>query len=101
MTKHTIVTHALALERRLQRPHLTLAHPLQTASDRGRGRLAWRDGTMTNPIKWLLAGIIVALMGAGSVIRDRREPLAPTEIFEGITYGCKRLDTTEEGNGLV
>ena len=25
----------------------------------------------------------------------------PTEIFEGITYGCKRLDTTEEGNGLV
>ena len=86
-------------------PHLTLtfADPLETASDRARGGLAWRDGTMTNPIKWLLAGIItvVALMGAGSVIRDRREPLAPTEIFEGITYGCKRLDTTEEGNGLV
>src|SRR2546427_6931505 len=49
---------------------------------------------MTNPIKWLLAGItVVALMGAGSVMRDRREPL--------ITYGCKRLETTEEGNGLV
>ena len=24
-----------------------------------------------------------------------------TEIFEGITYGCKRLDATEEGSGLV
>ncbi len=25
---------------------------------------------------------------------------APTEIFEGITYGCKRLDTTGEGRAI-
>jgi len=32
---------------------------------------------------------------------DRREPQAPTEIFGGITYGCERVETTEEGSGLV
>src|SRR5262249_29979966 len=42
-----------------------------------------------------------ALIGAGAVYKDRCELSVPTEIFEGITYGCKRLDTTEEGNGLV
>ena len=42
----TIVTHALAWERRLQRPHLTptFADPLETASDQARGaRLAQRN----------------------------------------------------------
>ena len=42
-----------------------------------------------------------AVIGAGAVYKDRCELSVPTEIFEGITYGCKRLDTTEEGNGLV
>jgi Phosphodiester glycosidase len=53
--------------------------------------------------KWLLAGILAlgAVVGAGSVYKDRCELSAPTEIFEGITYGCRRLDTTEEGSGLV
>src|SRR5215469_1740301 len=56
-----------------------------------------------NHLKWILVGIMAlgALMGAGSVYKDRCELSAPTEIFEGITYGCKRLDTTEEGSGLV
>jgi hypothetical protein len=36
-----------------------------------------------------------------AVFRERCDSLAPTEIFEGITYGCKRLDATEEGSGLV
>jgi hypothetical protein len=61
-----------------------------------------RSGGRFSRIKWLLAGImaVVALIGAASVYRDRREPLAPTEIFEGITYGCRRLGTTDEGSGL-
>jgi Phosphodiester glycosidase len=62
-----------------------------------------RRAKRANHLKWLLAGIMAlgALMGAGSVYDDRCELSVPTEIFEGITYGCKRLDTTEEGSGLV
>jgi hypothetical protein len=32
---------------------------------------------------------------------DPREPQVPIEIFRGITYGCMRLEPTEEGSGLV
>jgi Phosphodiester glycosidase len=32
---------------------------------------------------------------------ERHEPQAPTEIFRGVTYGCIRVKTTEEGSGLV
>ncbi len=32
---------------------------------------------------------------------QRREPQEPTEIFQGITYGCERLEPTTEGHGLV
>jgi hypothetical protein len=50
-----------------------------------------------------LVGIVavgaLALIGAGSGYRDC-DP-SHTEIFEGITYGCKRLDPTEERSGLV
>jgi len=62
-----------------------------------------RTATRASHLKWLLVGIVAlgALMGAASVYKDRCELSAPTEIFEGITYGCKRLDTTEEGSGLV
>jgi hypothetical protein len=45
-----------------------------------------------------------ALIGAGYVYlvyTDRCEPLTRTEIFQGITYGCKQLDATEQGSGLV
>jgi hypothetical protein len=65
-------------------------------------RAPLRTAKRANHVKWLLAGIMAlgALMGAGSVYRDRCH-LVPTEIFEGITYGCNRLDTTEEGSGLV
>jgi hypothetical protein len=64
--------------------------------DRARLRL----GKRANHVKWLLAGTLLAsaLIGAGSV-EDRCDLGAPTEIFEGITYGCKRV--TEEGSGLV
>src|SRR5262245_35124662 len=32
---------------------------------------------------------------------DRRAPMPPTSIFAGITYGCDRLEPSEQGSGLV
>jgi hypothetical protein len=66
-------------------------------------RAPLRTAKRANHVKWLLAGLmaVAAMMGAGSVHKDHCDLAAPTEIFEGITYGCKRLDTTEEGSGLV
>jgi hypothetical protein len=66
------------------------------------GRIT-RSAERSSRIKWLLAGImaVIALMGAAFAYSNRREPLAPTEIFAGITYGCRQLDTTSEGSGLV
>jgi Phosphodiester glycosidase len=45
--------------------------------------------------------VMGALIVGGSVWWGRRGPQGPTEIFGGITYGCKRLDATEEGSGLL
>ena len=42
-----------------------------------------------------------ALAAGGFVWWDRRGPQVPTEIFNGITYGCERLEATEEGGGLL
>ena len=39
-----------------------------------------------------------ALLGSGVTCWERP---APTELFEGITYGCKRLKPSEEGRGVV
>jgi hypothetical protein len=77
-----------------------MIEPMPSSSPRD-SFLRW--GKRANHVKWLLAGIMAlgALMAAGSAYRDRRHLSGPTEIFEGITYGCKRLDTTEEGSGLV
>ena len=41
---------------------------------------------------------IGALLGGGFTCWGRP---AATEIFEGITYGCKRLEPSEEGRGVV
>jgi hypothetical protein len=55
--------------------------------------------------KWL--GTLVLVVALGSlVVGDsdcwgRRGPQAPTEIFEGITYGRERLETTQEGRGFL
>lgn len=32
---------------------------------------------------------------------NRRQPVPPTQIFQGITYGCERLASDEQGSGLV
>ena len=62
--------------------------------------------TGLNRRKRLLAAVVAvlvgtAVIGGASVFWERHGPQAPTEIFKGIIYGCKRLVTTEEGSGLV
>jgi len=32
---------------------------------------------------------------------NRRDPVPPTEIYQGITYGCERIEANEEGSGLM
>jgi hypothetical protein len=57
-----------------------------------------------NRRKWLrrlVVAVSLGALGGGFVYRNRREPRAPTEIFKGITYGCERLEATEEGSGLL
>src|SRR5713101_2583240 len=64
-----------------------------------------RTGGAINRKKWLSRLVVVvflaALIGGGSVWCHRRGPQPPTEIFTGITYGCERLEATEEGSGLL
>lgn len=54
---------------------------------------------------WLKRFVLVLLIGALAVVGytwwNRRGPQAPTEIFEGVTYGCDRLETSAEGSGLI
>ena len=54
-------------------------------------------------LTWLLAIVVaVLILVAGFAYSGTAvTPIAPTEIFAGITYGCKRLDVTQEGSGLV
>jgi Phosphodiester glycosidase len=55
--------------------------------------------------KWLKRSGILLLLAATIAVGyfwwNRRHPQAPTEIYQGITYGCERLETTAEGSGLV
>ena len=62
-----------------------------------------RTGGPTNRRKWLsrLVVSLGALVGGGFVWWDRSGPQVPTEIFNGITYGCERLEATGEGSGLL
>jgi Phosphodiester glycosidase len=87
-------------------PAMTNDSPKSGAQD-----LRPRTGALINQRKWLrrvvaavVLGIVVvfagALLGGGSGCPDRRGPTA-TEIFEGITYGCEQLATSEEGSGFV
>ena len=51
----------------------------------------------------LLLGVIVIAVASleGGWLLLRRQPLPPSLIFEGITYGCDLLDPDSEGSGLV
>jgi hypothetical protein len=50
-----------------------------------------------------LAAVITAVVAAVVCISlwTRRRPTPPTEIFQGVTYGCERLETDEQGSGLM
>jgi hypothetical protein len=52
--------------------------------------------------RWL-GTLLLAIAGAVAAYTwwDRRGPTAPVEIFQGVTYGCDRLESTDEGYGLV
>jgi hypothetical protein len=45
--------------------------------------------------------LVLAMTSGGTAWWSRRGPQPATPIFEGITYGCERLDTTQEGSGLL
>jgi len=62
-------------------------------------------GGPIDPRSWLLALFAAvtmgALVGGYFLFWSHRGPQAPTEIFQGVTYGCEQLEATEEGRGLV
>jgi hypothetical protein len=49
----------------------------------------------------LLVVLIAIVIASATWWHQRRGPQAPTEIFEGITYGAEQLEATEEGGGLL
>jgi len=49
----------------------------------------------------LLVVLIAVVIASATWWHQRRGPQAPTEIFEGITYGAEQLEATEEGGGLL
>lgn len=54
--------------------------------------------------KWravLVLALGFAALVAGMSVWSARGPLAPTEIFVGVVYGCERLEPTPEGSGLL
>jgi len=55
--------------------------------------------------KWLkrVAACLLLASAVGGVYYwwSLREPQSATEIYQGITYGCDRLETTPEGSGLI
>jgi hypothetical protein len=59
------------------------------------------DGTLKHRCAKLgLAIALMAFTGADSADRERCAP-QQREIFSGVTYGCERLERTEEGQGVL
>lgn len=58
-----------------------------------------------NKARWpkvLVLAVLAAILFAGAYFWwIRREPLPPTLIFQGVTYGCERLEADQEGSGLL
>ncbi len=49
--------------------------------------------------KLALAVALMAFAGADSASWERCAP-QPSEIFSGVTYGCERLERSEQGRGV-
>jgi hypothetical protein len=47
-----------------------------------------------------LGALLAAAIGLALFWASRRRPVAPTQVFEGVTYGCERLEAID-GEGLV
>jgi Phosphodiester glycosidase len=59
------------------------------------------DGTLKHRCGKLgLALALMAFTGADSADWERCAP-QPREIFSGVTYGCERLERTEQGHGIL
>jgi hypothetical protein len=59
------------------------------------------DGTLKASLPKLgLAVALMALTGADSAGWERCPP-QPTKIFSGVTYGCERLERSEQGHGVL
>src|ERR1700751_3679423 len=50
--------------------------------------------------KFGLAVALMAFTGADSADWERCAP-QPREVFSGVTYGCERLERTEQGHGVL
>lgn len=51
--------------------------------------------------RFLLIGAALLVAVLGIYWWTLRDPIAPTEIYQGVTYGCERLEVDEQGSGLM
>jgi hypothetical protein len=51
--------------------------------------------------RFLLVGPVLLLAALGIYWWNLPQPVAPTEIYQGVTYGCERLEVDEQGSGLM
>jgi hypothetical protein len=52
--------------------------------------------------RFLLVGCVALLCATLGIYRwNLRHPVPPTEIYQGVTYGCERLEADEQGSGLM
>jgi hypothetical protein len=61
-------------------------------------------GTARGPVtrrRFLLALAVVSAVATGFFLVRQRRPIAPIEIYEGVTYGCERLEAANSGAGLM
>src|SRR5947207_9062194 len=48
-----------------------------------------------------IALLFIAAFAGAYFWWNKREPQAPTEIFQGVTYGCEYVETPADGSGLI
>ena len=51
--------------------------------------------------RFLLVGLALLFAALGIYWWNLRAPVLPTEIYQGVTYGCERLEVDEQGSGLM
>ena len=51
--------------------------------------------------KFLLVGCALLFAALGIYWSNLRHPVPPTEIYQGVTYGCERLEVDDQGSGLM